>query len=207
MARYESVLESVGGTPLIRLTRTVERLRPRIYVKPEWQNPGGSVSDGRVQVIGADPATSAYSGGDGSQKYIEGAGHFVHPEATVDEWPQALDVDVIDDYVTVEDADSIAAIRWLARSEGILAGGSSGVALAAALKVAELRGVPSIGEAVRPLGPRLGVGLLLTDPAVVTWDEAVGTVALVLDRGRVVGTVSWQSLHRGTAYPVTEAVA
>ena len=45
MPRYESVLEAIGGTPLIRLTRSARDLRPRIYVKPEWQNPGGSVKD------------------------------------------------------------------------------------------------------------------------------------------------------------------
>jgi cystathionine beta-synthase len=32
MVRYESVIESIGGTPLIRLTRAAEGLRPRIYV-------------------------------------------------------------------------------------------------------------------------------------------------------------------------------
>ena len=45
MARYESVLDAVGRTPLIGLTRFAEGVRPRIYVKPEWQNPGGSVKD------------------------------------------------------------------------------------------------------------------------------------------------------------------
>ncbi|MFJ2632331.1 PLP-dependent cysteine synthase family protein [Streptomyces sp. NPDC087422] len=290
MARYESVLDAIGGTPLIRLTRAAEGLRPRVYVKPEWQNPGGSVKDraalsmlrraeadgslrpggtvvevtsgntgiglalaaahlgyrtvvftgsatsrekrdqlaaygaevrlvdafvprdhpdsmrsqgtrfaaetpgawfvdqydnpanpaahyattgpeiwtdtegavthfvatvgtggtisgtgrylrevsgGRVRVIGADPVTSMYAGGDGSQKYIEGAGHFLHPEATADVWPLALDSAVIDRYLAVGDQDAIDAVRRLARTEGILAGGSSGVALAAALRVAE----------------------------------------------------------------------
>ncbi|WP_291521607.1 PLP-dependent cysteine synthase family protein [Branchiibius sp. NY16-3462-2] len=289
MARYESVLEAVGGTPLIRLTRGVPSGGPRVYVKPEWLNPGGSVKDraavwmlrqaerdgllrpggtvveltsgntgiglamaaahlgyscviftsskissekrnqitaygarlelvdtfvpkdhpdslrshaerfveqtpgawlaaqydnaanaqahyettgpeiwadtdgqvthvvstigtggtisgtarylkeisgGRVRVIGADPLTSSYAGGDGSQKAIEGAGHFVHPEATVDIWPTALDLSLIDKILPVADEDAIAAIRELATTEGILAGGSSGVALAAGRWVA-----------------------------------------------------------------------
>lgn len=45
MVRYESVLEAVGGTPLIRLTRGLPADGPRVYVKPEWLNPGGSVKD------------------------------------------------------------------------------------------------------------------------------------------------------------------
>ena len=288
MTRFESIAEAIGGTPLIRLTKT--GLRPRIYVKPEWYNPGGSVKDraalsmlraaeasgalrpggtvvettsgntgiglalyaahlgyrsviftssgiskekrdllvahgaelrlvdafvpkthpdslksaadrfvaetpgawlanqydnsanpsahhastgpeiwadtagevthfvatvgtggtisgtgrylkevsaGRVRVIGADPATSSYSGGDGSQKSIEGAGHSVHPLAEQDVWPESLDLSVIDEYVPVGDAEAIATIREIARTEGILAGGSAGVALAAARRVSE----------------------------------------------------------------------
>ncbi|WP_434011065.1 pyridoxal-phosphate dependent enzyme [Frondihabitans sucicola] len=95
------------------------------------------VSGGRVQVVGADPITSTYSGGDGSAKYIEGAGHFVHPDADVDPWPESLDTSVIDRYLAVDDRTAIETIRELARTEGILAGGSSGVALAAAFRLAE----------------------------------------------------------------------
>jgi cystathionine beta-synthase len=94
------------------------------------------VSGGRVRVIGADPATSSYSGGDGSQKFVEGAGHFVHPLAEEDVWPESLDLTVIDAYEPVTDADAIATIREVARTEGLLAGGSAGVALAAALRLA-----------------------------------------------------------------------
>lgn len=94
------------------------------------------VSGGHVRVVGADPLTSSYVGGDGSQKAIEGAGHFVHPEATVDIWPTALDLDLVDEIIPVADEDAIAAVQNLATTEGILAGGSSGVALAAGLRVA-----------------------------------------------------------------------
>lgn len=288
MVRYESVLEAVGGTPLIRLTRGWPADGPRVYVKPEWLNPGGSVKDraavsmlraaerdgslrpggtvveltsgntgiglamaaahlgyqcviftsskisaekrnqitaygarlelvdafvpkdhpdslrshaerfveatpgawlaaqydnaanprahyestgpeiwcdtdglvthlvstigtggtisgtarylkeisrGAVRVIGADPLTSSYAGGDGSQKAIEGAGHFVHPETEVDIWPTALDLSLIDEIIPVADEDAIAAVRELATTEGILAGGSAGVALAATARI------------------------------------------------------------------------
>src|SRR5438093_7179232 len=45
----ESILQSVGRTPLVRLRRLTEGLQPRVYVKVESSNPGGSVKD-RVAV-------------------------------------------------------------------------------------------------------------------------------------------------------------
>lgn len=45
MTVYESVLEAIGGTPLLRLKRLGEGVRPRIYAKLEFQNIGGSVKD------------------------------------------------------------------------------------------------------------------------------------------------------------------
>ncbi|MEJ2861897.1 PLP-dependent cysteine synthase family protein [Actinomycetospora flava] len=44
-AVHESVLDAIGATPLIRLRRVAEGLAPRIYVKAEWLNAGGSVKD------------------------------------------------------------------------------------------------------------------------------------------------------------------
>ncbi|TBR24670.1 pyridoxal-phosphate dependent enzyme [bacterium] len=43
--RYENILETVGATPLIRLGKMSEGLKPKIYVKAEFFNPGGSVKD------------------------------------------------------------------------------------------------------------------------------------------------------------------
>lgn len=42
---YNSVLEAIGDTPLIRLNRITEGLAPAIYAKVEFVNPGGSVKD------------------------------------------------------------------------------------------------------------------------------------------------------------------
>src|SRR5215216_5604616 len=42
---YESVLETIGWTPLIRLTRVTRGLRTPVYGKAEIFNPGGSVKD------------------------------------------------------------------------------------------------------------------------------------------------------------------
>jgi cystathionine beta-synthase len=73
--------------------------------------------------------------------------------------------------------------------------------------LARLRGAATIAEVVRPAGPRLGTGLALTDPAVSGWDRADGEVALVLDGGRVTGSVTWTALHRATASGDEEDVA
>ena len=326
MTRYESVVDAVGGTPLIRLTRSAAHLRPRIYVKPEWQNPGGSVKDraalsmvraaeadgslrpggtvvevtsgntgiglaliaahlgyrsviftsssiaqekrsqlraygaevrlvdafvpkdhpdslrstaerfvaqepgawlaaqydnpanpaahwqttgpevwadtegavthlvstvgtggtisgtggylkqvseGRVVVVGADPLTSTYGGGDGSQKYIEGAGHFVHPQAQTDQWPTAFDTSVVDRYVRIDDRRAIDAVRELARTEGILAGGSAGVALAAAFEVAEELGEHDVVVVLLPDSGRTYLSTYFNDE----WLAATGFAA------------------------------
>ncbi|MFI5361266.1 MAG: pyridoxal-phosphate dependent enzyme [Elusimicrobiota bacterium] len=53
--RYENVLEAIGNTPLIRLNRLAKGLKPRIYVKAEFMNPGGSVKD-RIGVAMIDEA-------------------------------------------------------------------------------------------------------------------------------------------------------
>jgi cystathionine beta-synthase len=94
------------------------------------------VSGGRVQVIGADPATSVYGGGDGSPYYIEAVGHWHHPDSAADTWPQSFHPAVVDRFEPVSDRESIAMIHRLAREEGLLLGGSAGTAIAAALRTA-----------------------------------------------------------------------
>src|SRR3954452_2371273 len=86
------------------------------------------VSDGRVQVIGADPEGSVYSGGTGRPYLVEGVGE--------DFWPQTYDREVCDRIVAVSDADSFEMTRRLAREEGLLVGGSCGMAAVAAMLVA-----------------------------------------------------------------------
>ncbi|MCE7082890.1 cystathionine beta-synthase [Streptomyces sp. ST2-7A] len=100
-------------------------------------------SDGRVRVIGADPEGSVYSGGSGRPYLVEGVGE--------DFWPDAYDREIADDIVAVSDRDSFRMTRRLAREEGLLVGGSCGMAVAAALEVA------------RPLGPDDVVVVLLPD--------------------------------------------
>jgi len=86
------------------------------------------VSGGRVRVVGADPEGSVYSGGAGRPYLVEGVGE--------DFWPQTYDREVCDEIVAVSDADSFDMTRRLAREEGLLVGGSCGMAVVAALEVA-----------------------------------------------------------------------
>jgi cystathionine beta-synthase len=93
-------------------------------------------SNGQVQVIGADPETSVYSGGDGSPYFVESIGHYLNPETRDDLWPRSYDRSVVDRFERVGDRESILTARRLGREEGLLVGGSAGTAVAAALRVA-----------------------------------------------------------------------
>jgi cystathionine beta-synthase len=94
------------------------------------------VSGGRVQVIGADPEYSVYSGGDGSPYLVESIGHYLHPDSVEDVWPESFHRAAVDRIERIGDRESIVTARRLAREEGLLLGGSSGTAVAAAFRVA-----------------------------------------------------------------------
>ncbi|MFJ8649035.1 cystathionine beta-synthase [Streptomyces sp. NPDC093546] len=87
------------------------------------------VSGGKVRVVGADPEGSVYSGGSGRPYLIEGVGE--------DFWPSAYDSSVTDEIIAVSDKDAFQMTRRLAKEEGLLVGGSCGMAVVAALRAAE----------------------------------------------------------------------
>jgi cystathionine beta-synthase len=96
-----------------------------------------------IQVIGADPEGSIFSGGEPHPYLVEGIGK--------ESWPDTLDRTIIDRWITVGDRESFLMARRITREEGLLAGGSCGTALVAALEVA------------RDLGPEQLVVVILPD--------------------------------------------
>ena len=106
---------------------------------------------GGVEVVGADPLTSRYGGGDGSPYFVEAAGQYLHTETVDDAWPLSYHQDVVDRIETVDDRTSLLTTRALAQQEGLLVGASSGLVVAAALRVA------------RGLGPEHTVVAILAD--------------------------------------------
>jgi cystathionine beta-synthase len=81
-----------------------------------------------IEIIGADPVGSIYSNDEVHPYLVEGVGE--------DFWPQTYDPGVVDRYVTISDRDSFLTTRRLAETEGLLVGGSCGLAVHAALEVA-----------------------------------------------------------------------
>lgn len=112
------------------------------------QNPG-------ITVIGADPEGSVYSGGTGRPYLVEGVGE--------DFWPTAYDPSVVDEIIASSDAESFEITRRLAREEGLLVGGSSGLAVSAALKAAKDLPADAVVVVLLPDGGRGYLGKVFND--------------------------------------------
>jgi cystathionine beta-synthase len=111
-----------------------------------------------VVIVGADPVGSIYSGGEDAVKpyLVEGVGE--------DFWPDTYDPSIVDRYVTVSDKDAFVWTRRLAESEGILAGGSGGLALYAAYQVAcELDDPSAMVAVILPDGGRSYLSKIYND--------------------------------------------
>ncbi|MBC7517803.1 MAG: cystathionine beta-synthase [Microbacteriaceae bacterium] len=158
------------------------------------------VSNGAVQVIGADPEGSVYSGGTGRPYLVEGVGE--------DFWPEAYDPTVVDRVIAASDAVSFDLTVRLAREEGLLVGGSSGLALAAALEAAKDLGPDDVVVVLLPDGGRGYLGKIFNEK----WMRSYGFSAAADADGQTVATLLAHTgaatlTHVRATHTVREAIA
>ncbi len=123
-----------------------------------------------VKIIGADPEGSVYSGGSGRPYLVEGVGE--------DFWPTAYDGTVVDEIIASSDAESFDYTRRMAREEGLLVGGSSGLAVASGLKAARKLGPDDVMVILLPDGGRGYLGKIFSDK----WMRSYGFLPASEDR-------------------------
>ncbi|HWF40542.1 MAG TPA: pyridoxal-phosphate dependent enzyme, partial [Acidothermaceae bacterium] len=156
-------------------------------------------SGGRVRIVGADPEGSVYSGGTGRPYLVEGVGE--------DFWPTTYDRTICDDIIAVSDKDSFLMTRRLARDEGILVGGSSGMAVVAAAQVAASLSPNDIVVVLLPDSGRGYLSKIFNDEWMADYGFLAGssstTVADVLKRK---GTRLPEMVHLHPTETVREAI-
>ncbi|MCI3922088.1 cystathionine beta-synthase [Paenibacillus sp. TRM 82003] len=145
---------------------------------------------GPVKVIGADPEGSVYSGGTGRPYLVEGVGE--------DFWPSAYDPSIPDEIIAVSDAESFQMTRRLAREEGLLVGGSCGMAVVAALRAAKDLGPDDVVVVLLPDGGRGYLGKIFNDDWMASYgflDEAEGGTAGDVLRAKSAGLPALVHTH------------
>jgi cystathionine beta-synthase len=158
-----------------------------------------------VQVIGADPEGSLYSGGPVHPYRVEGIGE--------DFWPESLDRGVIDRYVRVSDRESFLAARRLVAREGLFAGGSSGTAVHAAVQIArELDDPGALVVTLLPDGGRPYLSKVFNDHwmrvshvPVVSAEDASVFVGAVSERGLLWASAEHPGILKQQVTDVLEA--
>jgi cystathionine beta-synthase len=123
-----------------------------------------------ITIIGADPEGSVYSGGTGRPYLVEGVGE--------DFWPTAYDGSVVDEIIASSDAESFDYTRRMAREEGLLVGGSSGLAVASGIKAARKLGPEAVMVILLPDGGRGYLGKVFSDK----WMRSYGFMPASEDR-------------------------
>jgi cystathionine beta-synthase len=158
-----------------------------------------------ITVIGADPVGSIYSGGEENVRpyLIEGVGE--------DFWPPNFDRTTVDRFIQVSDRDAFLTTRRLAQTEGILVGGSAGMAAHAALELcAELTDPQALVIVILPDGGRAYLSKIYSDGWMRQYGflEPAGplTVGDVVARKRIAGETPTLVTVRSDL-PVRDAVA
>ena len=111
-----------------------------------------------LAVVGADPEGSIYSGGEENVRpyLIEGVGE--------DFWPPNFDRSTVDRFIVVSDRDAFLTTRRLAHKEGILVGGSGGMAVHAALEVSrQIKDPEALVVVILPDGGRAYLSKIFSD--------------------------------------------
>jgi cystathionine beta-synthase len=127
-----------------------------------------------VRIVAADPEGSVFSGGSGRPYLVEGVGE--------DFFPAAWEPDLYDEVIAISDAESFHTARRVSQVEGILIGGSGGLAVAAAIQVAKRAGPDDI---VVVFNPDSGRGYLSR----VFDDDWMATYGFLTECDRCVGAV------------------
>ncbi|MDB5098951.1 MAG: cystathionine beta-synthase [Cyanobacteria bacterium RYN_339] len=108
-----------------------------------------------VVVVGADPAGSIYSGDEPKPYFVEGIGMSCVPPT--------IDLSLVDIKERISDRETFTMARRLTREEGIFAGGSSGTAVAAALRIARTLPADAVVVVILPSNGRSYVSKLYSD--------------------------------------------